>query len=212
MCHYAPGLTLLLAPVAGGFLTASSLGWRWTAWITLIMGSFFGLIGLTIIPETYAPLLLSRRASKMRHETQNWSFHSKFDEKRLDFNTIVNTYLFLPIRMLFQETILFLVALYLSLVYAVLYLSLESLPISFSEERGWKGGVGSLPFLALLVGFFIGGGIILFQNYHGYAKLFRENGGAPPEARLPPMMIGAIAFPIGLFVRIFYNDPSDELC
>jgi hypothetical protein len=163
------------------------------------MGSFFGLIGLCIVPETYAPLLLSRRASRFRHETKNWAIHSQFDEKKLDFNAILNTYLLLPLKMLVQETILFLVALYLSLVYSVLYLSLEAYPISFQEERGWMGGVGALPFLSLLVGFIIGGIIIVIQNYGGYAKQLREKGRAPPEARLPPMMIGAVAFPIGLF-------------
>jgi hypothetical protein len=169
------------------------------------MGSFFGLIGLCIVPETYAPLLLSRRASSLRHETKNWAIHSQHDEKRLDFNAILNTYLLLPLKMLIQETILFLVALYLSLVYSVLYLSLEAYPISFQEVRGWTGGVGSLPFLSLLVGFTIGGVIIVIQNYGGYARQIREKGHAPPEARLPPMMIGAVAFPIGLFVGILLN-------
>lgn len=190
-----------LGPIVGGFLTQSSLGWRWTAWITLIMGTLFALIGLFIIPETYAPLLLSRRASKLRHETKNWAIHAQFDEKRLDFNAILNTYLLLPLKMLAQETILFLVSLYLSLVYCVLYLSFEAFPISFQEERDWGEGVGSLPFISLLVGFIIGGVIIFIQNYGGYAKVVREKGQAPPEARLPPMMIGAVTFPIGLFVR-----------
>lgn len=200
-------LTDILAPTVGGFLTESSLGWRWTVWITLIMGSFFETIGLLIIPETYAPLLLSRRASKLRYKTNNWAIHSQFDEKRLDFNAVLNTYLLLPLKMLVQETILFLVALYLALVYSVIYLSFEAFPISFQEERGWGGGVGSLPFLSLLVGFIIGGIIIVIQNYGGYAKIVHEKGQAPPEARLIPMMIGAVAFPIGLFVCIHLDHP-----
>jgi hypothetical protein len=114
--------------------------------------------------------------------------------------------------MLVHETILFLVALYLALVYCVLYLSFEAFPISFEEERGWTGGVGALPFLSLLVGFIISGIIITIQNYGGYAKQIREKGYAPPEARLPPMMIGAVSFPIGLFVRLSLLPTSDYKC
>ncbi|KAG0652924.1 Citrinin biosynthesis cluster MFS transporter mrr1, partial [Hyphodiscus hymeniophilus] len=197
-----------LGPVIGGFVTQTSLGWRWTAWITLIWGASFALIGLLIIPETYAPVILSKRASKLRHETKNWAIHAPFDEKELHFKAILNTYLLLPLTMLFQETILFLVSLYLSLVYCVLYLSLEAFPISFQEGRKWEQGIGSLPFLSLTIGFIIGGAIIVIQNYNGYAKIIQAQGQAPPEARLPPMMIGAVVFPIGLFWFGWTSYPS----
>jgi DHA1 family multidrug resistance protein-like MFS transporter len=36
-------------------LTINS-GWRWTAWITLIMAMFFGIIGFIVIPEVCVPM------------------------------------------------------------------------------------------------------------------------------------------------------------
>jgi hypothetical protein len=94
----------------------SHLGWRWTAWLTLIMASFFGLIGFIIIPESYAPVLLQRRAKKLRYETKNWALHAKADEQPVDLKLIVEKYLLRPFKMLVLEPILVLITLYMSLV------------------------------------------------------------------------------------------------
>ena len=59
---------------------------------------------------------------------------------------------------------------------------------------------GNLPFMALLVGI-LGTAVLNVYNNKYYFKRFRENGNrAVPEARLPPMMIGGIAFAGGLFL------------
>ncbi|KAK4695738.1 hypothetical protein P7C71_g2075, partial [Lecanoromycetidae sp. Uapishka_2] len=54
-------------PIVGGFITQSYLGWRWTAWITLIMATFFGILAFFICSESYAPVLLQRKAAKIRY-------------------------------------------------------------------------------------------------------------------------------------------------
>ena len=46
-----------LGPLCGSFIVESRLGWRWTAWITMIMATFFGTIAFICTPETYAPVL-----------------------------------------------------------------------------------------------------------------------------------------------------------
>ena len=55
----------------------SYLEWRWTTWITMIMAAAAGLIGLFVLPETYAPVLLQRKAARLRLETKNWALHAK---------------------------------------------------------------------------------------------------------------------------------------
>ena len=73
-------------------------------------------------------------------------------------------------------------------------------PIAFEEERGWNALVGSLPFLATLIGAVIGAGCNVL-NTPFYIRKVKENNNRPlPEARLPPMMLGAFLFPAGLFV------------
>lgn len=106
-------------PVIGSFLTESYLGWRWTAWITLIMAALFGIIGLFVIPETSAPRILQTRAKDLRYKTKNWALHAKSDENRLDARTVTTVYLLRPFIMFFQEPILLLITLYMSFIYGV---------------------------------------------------------------------------------------------
>ncbi|KAH9876750.1 hypothetical protein IAQ61_002110 [Plenodomus lingam] len=51
-------------PIAGGFITQSSLGFQWTLWITLIMASLVGTVGFFVIPETSTVRILQLRAAR----------------------------------------------------------------------------------------------------------------------------------------------------
>lgn len=88
----------------------------------------------------------------------------------------------------------------LTISIAILYVNLESFPIEFEEKRGWGHVTGGLPFVALLVGIFVAALANVYNNRYYFRKL-RENNGKPvPEARLPPMMVGGVAFTGGLFL------------
>ncbi|KAI9930459.1 Citrinin biosynthesis cluster MFS transporter mrr1 [Aspergillus wentii] len=199
----------VLGPIVGGFITDSYLGWRWTAWITLIASSFFGLIALVIVPETYGPVLLQRRAARLRRETRNWAYHSFLDEHRPTASDIVWKYLLRPIQMLFLEPILLLITLYLALVYGILYLFFEAYPVSFQEVRGWTNeGIAGLPFVGILVGVFCGVALIIWQTKTRFARKLAKHGKVVPEERLVPMMIASVLLPIGLFWFGWTSDPS----
>ncbi|KAJ9215579.1 hypothetical protein DTO166G4_2949 [Paecilomyces variotii] len=187
-------------PIVGGFIVSSHLGWRWTAWITLIASAFFGLIALIIVPETYAPILLQRRAARLRHETKNWAYHSFLDEHRPTFKDILWKYILRPFQMLFLEPILVCITIYLALIYGILYLFFEAYPVSFQEVRGWKHpGVAALPFLGILIGVFIGVALISIITKTRFARKLEKHGRVVPEERLVPMMIASVILPAGLF-------------
>ena len=103
----------------GAFLTQSYLGWRWTAWITLIMAAAVGIACLFLVPETSPARILQIRAKTLWYETKNWALHAKADEARVDARTIAFVYLMRPFAMLVQEPILLLITLYMSFVYGV---------------------------------------------------------------------------------------------
>jgi multidrug resistance protein len=110
VCSFA-GATFvgpLAGPIAGSFITASYLGWRWTEWLTLILMAFFGTVAVIVVPETSQPILLSRRAKKIRFETKNWAIHAAHDEQQVDIKAIVVKYLLRPLKMLVLEPILLL--------------------------------------------------------------------------------------------------------
>ena len=49
-----------LGPVVGSFVTESHLGWRWTAWLVLILAGATGIPAVIFVPETYGPVLKER--------------------------------------------------------------------------------------------------------------------------------------------------------
>lgn len=116
----------VLGPVIGAFITSSKLGWRWTAWITLIMAGLFGGIGLLVIPETSGQRILQLRAARLRKQTKNKAYHSKVDEKKVTPKKILTVYLYRPFKMFFQEPILALITAYMSFIYGILYLLFEA--------------------------------------------------------------------------------------
>ncbi|KAJ5366385.1 hypothetical protein N7541_000326 [Penicillium brevicompactum] len=199
----------VMGPIIGGFITDSHLGWRWTAWITLITSAFFGLVALCVVPETYAPVLLQNRAARLRIETKNWAYHSFLDEHKPTMSDIVTKYLFRPFQMLIQEPILVAMTIYLALVYGILYLFFEAYPISFNEVRGWTNlGVAALPFLGILIGVILGACLIIYTTKTRFARKLKKHGRVVPEERLVPMMVASALLPIGLFWFGWTSSPN----
>ncbi|KAJ5488656.1 Citrinin biosynthesis cluster MFS transporter mrr1 [Penicillium diatomitis] len=199
----------VLGPIIGGFLTDSYLGWRWTAWITLITSSSFGLLALIIVPETYAPKLLQQRAARLRRETKNWALHSFLDEHEPSLAEIGRKYLLRPLQMLALEPILICMTIYLALVYGILYLFFEAYPISFNVVRGWHSlGVAALPFIGIMIGVLCGAALIIYTTKTRFARKLAKHGKVVPEERLVPMMIASVLLPIGLFWFGWTSDPS----
>lgn len=107
----------LLAPFIGGFIDESYLGWRWTEYITAIMG-FLGLALLILfLEETYPPVVLVNKAKLLRRSTKNWGIHAKQDEIEIDLRELLEKNLSRPMRMLFTEPIVLLLSIYMAFIY-----------------------------------------------------------------------------------------------
>jgi MFS family permease len=168
---------------------------------------FILAIDLLVLDESYPAILLVNKARRLRHESGNWALHARHEEWDVSLRELGQKYMIRPFQMLFTP-ICFLVALYASFVYGILYANLAAFPLEFQDERGWNMVVGALPFLALLVGILIGAAAnVLNQKY--YFKCFKAAGNKPvPEARLPPMMAGSVFFAAGLFIFAWTSDKS----
>ncbi|KAL8919990.1 MAG: hypothetical protein Q9172_004713 [Xanthocarpia lactea] len=188
-----------LGPVIGSSLTVSHLGWRWTEYVEAIWVFTIFILGVFALPELYAPVLLKKKAIRLRKTTGNQAYWHPHEEVKLDFKSIVTKQISRPLRMLFTEPMVTCITLYASFVYGLLYLTLEVFPIVFKEIRGWKLVTSTLPFLALFVGVLCAMAINL-TNQPRYMRIVDRNKGKPvPEARLPPMLVGGVLFVIGLF-------------
>jgi MFS family permease len=160
---------------------------------------FILTLDILLLDESYPPVLLVYKARRLRHESGNWALHARHEEWDVSLRELTNKYLVRPFQLL-STPICLLIALYASFVYGILYLNLAAFPIEFQEERGWNTVVGALPFLALLVGIFMGAATNI-TNQRFYIKRFKANNNRPdPEARLPPMMLGSVVFAAGMFI------------
>ena len=89
-------------PIIGGFVF-QYLGWRWTNWIVLIIGGVV-LVLVASVKETYAPVILKRRAARKRKETQNPKWWTRYDDG-VSFVSSLRINLKRPFVMLLKEPI-----------------------------------------------------------------------------------------------------------
>lgn len=184
-----------------------NLGWRWTEYFTGILQAFILVLGVIFIDESYPPKLLVYKARRLRHESGNWALHAKFEEWDVSISELTRKFLLRPVQLL-ATPICFLVALYASFCYGILYMQLGGIPIIFGELRGWSNIPAALPFLSILVGAILGACANAY-NQLLYNKAYHAAGNrAVPEKRLPPMMVGSVLFSGGQFLMGWTADPS----
>ncbi|KAI0105025.1 major facilitator superfamily domain-containing protein [Nemania sp. FL0031] len=199
----------ILAPIIGNFVAASYLGWRWTHWLSAIMGGSSFILVLFGLPETLAPMILKSKAAKLRKSGENPHARTVFDDRKLaGFGDIVRTYFMRPFVLLATEPILILITIYQSFIYGILYLVFVAYPIEFREIRHWALGVSALPFIGLLVGIILGAAGVIWHTKTRFIATIAANGGKViPENRLPVMIVGGCLLPIGLFIFAWTSQP-----
>lgn len=167
------------------------------------MAIFTGVVWIVnslLIPETYAPYQLRRRAVALSKATGK-VYIAKMDAGRphTSVATQFKVALLRPWILLFKEPIVLLTSIYMAIIYGTLYLCFAAFPIVFQQGRGWSPGKGGLAFIGIAVGmvFAVTGSIMDQKRYMRVAAA--AGGHAPPEARLPPTLVGSILIPVGLF-------------
>lgn len=195
----APFLGPVIGPIVGGFV-GETVGWRWVEGVMAIVTGVLWIFGSLTVPETYSPVILRKRAEEL--SKKNGKVYISFIEKKQGRTTVKAAFskaMARPWALLFLEPIVLLISIYMAILYGTLYMLFGAFPIVYQQQRGWSQGIGGLAFIGVAVGMLIGVGYSIIDNKR-YARVEREHGGeAPPEARLPPAMSGAIALPIGMF-------------
>ena len=194
----------IFGPVVGGFIGQSSrVTWRWTEWITLIIS---GLILVQIVlfqPETYPAILLKWKASYLREITGDDRFRAEVEIKRVSFISRLKTALYRPFLLTIYEPVIILLALYLTVIYIILFTFLNGYAFIFSETYGFTEGITGLAFIGIAIG--LCGASLIVPVVYRWARRdlaqIKSRGGTclPPEFRLWFAMLGAPAIPISMF-------------
>ncbi|KAH8694084.1 MFS general substrate transporter [Talaromyces proteolyticus] len=196
----APFLGPTLGPITGGFL-AQAAGWKWVDAMTVIFSGVMWIVGGLIIPETYAPYLLIRRATKLSKMTGKvYVSKLELEKGRKKPSVLFRTAMTRPYIFLVMEPIVLSLSVYMAIVYGTLYMIFSGFPVVFETERHWSQGISGLSFVANMLGQ-IGAlvGYSVFFDVRYRKALERAGGYLPPEERLKPALIGSVFLPIGLF-------------
>lgn len=204
-----PFLGPVLGPLVGGFV-GETVGWRWIEGVMAIFTGTLWILCTFLVPETYSPVLLRKRAAKLSKLTGK-VYVSKQDAQqgRVSLGQAFKTALSRPWILLFKEPIVFLLSLYMAIIYGTLYMLFAAFPIVYQEGRGWSQGIGGLAFMGVAVGMMLAVSYSIWDNKR-YIRAIENSpsGFAPPEARLPPALIGSVCMPIGMFWFAWTNYPS----
>ncbi|KAI8723246.1 MFS domain-containing protein [Fusarium sp. LHS14.1] len=195
----APFIGPAIGPLVGGFLSDAA-GWRWLYWIQLILAGIVWVLITFTVPETYTPTILARRAAKLRKETGEVDHVT---EQELDMRPLserLRIFLIRPFQLLFGELIVFLISLYMSVLYGLLYMFFVAFPIIYQKGKGYSSGKTGLMFIPVAVGVVLSALCSPFVNKHYLTLVKKHNGHPPAEVRLIPMMISCWCIPIGLFI------------
>ncbi|ANB15694.1 Tpo2p [Sugiyamaella lignohabitans] len=187
----------VFGPIVNGFINVSTHRLDLFFWVNM---AFAGVVMLLIIsiPETYAPVILKRRAKRLRKETGNPLIITEQEQVEMSLYEIINTCLIRPVRMIATEPVLDLMCMYVVLIYAMLYAFFFAYPVIFQTLYGYNDAIVGLMFIPILIG---SGIAIVFTPFceKKYQALCKKRD-PTPEDRLLGAMIGSPLVPISLFI------------
>ncbi|KAK7444059.1 hypothetical protein VKT23_015456 [Stygiomarasmius scandens] len=208
----SPFIGPVVGPLMGGFIN-QNLDWRWTYYI-LIMWTFVQTVALfLLVPETFVPVILVRKAAKTRHQTGDDAWWAPLDRANKHLGRAILVSCYKPFQLIIQDRMALLLNLWTSLILGILYLAFQAFPVIFTLGHGFNMQETGMTFLG------IGLGMLIALSTQGYwNKIMRReaekaekagiHGGAPPEARLYMGEVGGILVPFGLIVLAVLTPPS----
>ena len=188
----------LFGPIISGFI--SVISWRWSFWVGLMLAGVT-LIPLIMMSETYAPIILKRRAKRLRMETNDDTLHAVIEYENATLSHVIKVVLYRPISMFIHEPLVFFSCLYMAFVYAIFYVFLQSYPVIYEETYGFSAGLTGLTFLPIGIGSVIA--IVCSVTWDSILQRAEHRGAVwtrrGEARRLPPAFIAGPCIVVALF-------------
>ncbi|KAB8264936.1 major facilitator superfamily domain-containing protein [Aspergillus pseudonomiae] len=196
----APLLGPAIGPIVGGFITENT-SWSWIFYATSIADAVIQLFGLFFLRETYTPVLLKRKAKRLRKETGDPGYQTEAEMLRDQTALhILRGSLVRPFKLLTTQPIVQFIAVYMAFMYGLMYLVMATFPTLWTGPYNESIGIGSLNYIALGLGYWAGSQICALLNDRIYRRLKQRAGQGKPEFRIPLLVVAVVFTPIGLFI------------
>ena len=193
-----------LGPILGGWIGEKS-NQEWCDFVTAIVGLAIAVGCFFFMPETQSAELLKGRSRALRKHTGDNRYRTAMEvmleERNESFFMVICKSMAQCVMFLFTEPITLCFALYLTIVYIVMFGDLESYPIIFAIYDWDSGKTGSV-FAAMFVGMVFTGCLTpIVYKFYLRAQKKADITGEPvhPEYRLLLAMFGTWCMPVSLF-------------
>lgn len=133
--------------------------------------------------ETYAPVILARKTTRLQKETKNPALRSKLDTGMRTHHLLAQSVL-RPLKLLLFSPIVLLLSLYVAFAFGLVFLLFTTFPLVFSEQYDFGAGVIGLSYLGMGVGFFLG--LIVFATFSDKILKAKAAKNERPEAPSTP--------------------------
>ncbi|KAI3407139.2 TPO3 [Candida oxycetoniae] len=188
----------VLGGVVNGFISVGTKRFDLMVWVNMAFAGVMWII-LALIPETYAPVILKKRAKKLRKETGDSNIMTEQEMSPLSLKEMVKINLLLPLKFVVTEPVLDLVCGYVAIIYALLYAFFFAYPYIFNKLYGFEDNKIGLMLIPILIGAGLAVTTTPFLESH-YKKISKSGKPVPPEMRLWGAMIGSPFPAIALFI------------
>ncbi|KAH8647381.1 major facilitator superfamily domain-containing protein [Xylariales sp. PMI_506] len=200
-----------IGPLISGF--AGTVSWNLSFWIAVAIAGVC-LPCVLLLPETYAPALKRRGSMGLGGKENDIGCSEQTQQEIMSPSVTITSELkevfAKPFMVLFHEPLVFFSALYLALVYAILYLFFQAYPIIFEDMYGMTPQYTGVAFLPLVAGCIATIGI--FEGYNTISTKAQRQSAAwaldKERSRLTLACAGAPILVLSLFWLGWTSSPS----
>lgn len=191
-----------IGPVIGGAII-HYLDWRWICYIQLIFYGVFFLLPIFCLPETRGPVLVKRRAKRIRKQTGK-EYYAQAELETPKFNQLAEEAVLRPLKMLSTEYVVASFTVWSAFCFGTVFLFSQSVSQVYRESYDWPPFLTGAVQSSIVVGESLGllASIPQDRLFFRSAKRNKERPGQPiPESRLYLSIVGGF---LGLMAGNFW--------
>lgn len=199
---FMPYLGAALGPILGGY-TSSSLGYSWIFWIVSLFDAAITLLSFFILKESYAPVLLARKARDLSLQTgQNHHTIYSIKSPEQTPKSKLTTALSRPFKLLVTRPVIQLNALFIAYNFGAYTIALTTYAQIWTKQYHQSTSASGLHYIAISIGSAGSSQVTGYLTDIVWAYLKKRAPGNKhvPEFRVPLMIPGTILMPLGLLL------------
>lgn len=194
---FAPYVGPVVGPLVNGFISVSTGRMDLIFWVNMAFAGVMWIIS-SAIPETYAPVILKRKAARLRKETGNPKIMTEQEAQGVSMGEMMRACLLRPLYFSVTEPVLVATCFYVCLIYSLLYAFFFAFPVIFGELYGYKDNLVGLMFIPIVIGA-LWALATTFYCENKYLQIVKQRK-PTPEDRLLGAKIGAPFAAIALWI------------